>query len=146
MVFENVIPLPLRFISKNTMSINIDIIDIFRKVSINIDTKKKSSIFPSLMVDGSWSGYYVSPHIRTLSEAHTDVHCLDGVSNNQPVLDIFSWCGCEVDHEDKDLSLYSPRCWMVSSVSKSCPHIKDSSTHDLTSMFLLSYFFRSWHA
>ncbi len=33
-LFGNIIPLPLRFYSKNTMSINIDIINIFRKKSI----------------------------------------------------------------------------------------------------------------
>ncbi len=96
------------------------------------------------MVDWSWSGYYVSPSIWAKSNSHAEIHRLDAVSNNWPVLDVFFWCGCEVDGEPVCNSLYSPGArWAVVLVNHALA-IKESNRHDLTSTILLLYFFRPW--
>ncbi len=95
------------------------------------------------MVDRSRSGYYVSPGIWAVSEPYMDVHCLDGVPNNQPVPDIFFWCGCEVDRGPECNSSYSLSASQAVVLVNHGFAIKENNKHDLTSSFLLPHFFQS---
>ncbi len=112
-----------------------------RRLNLRIGTTRSHMVTNrGYMVNGSWSRYHVSPGIRALSESHVNMYCLNRVSNNRPVPDVFFWWGCKVDKGPGHNSLHSQGAnWPVVLINHALA-IKESNKHDLTSTFLQSHF------